>query len=212
MYKILTRLHTQSPGVFRYHMISDDSGHLMEYQAETLEEVELEVIKILEKVGCYDLRIVEEQPYYIDLEYSEDPDFDGESEGEAALRMLNFVGWRDLRISDNKPFTIELIFGTRPEEQPSHYTLTITAPEDCIVEPNEFTDIVAGCSRNAKITFPENWCSFHMIIDGEEANEGNPSWIEYEPLTNTEGVLTFQGINSDHTIEIVIDRKNEERA
>jgi hypothetical protein len=186
-------------------MISDDAGNISEFQAETLEEVELEVIKILEKVGCYDLRIVEEQPYYIDLEYSEDPDFDGESEGEVALRMLNFVGWRDLRISDNKPFTIELIFGTRPEEQPSHYTLTITAPEDCIVEPNEFTDIVAGCSRNAKITFPENWCSFHMIIDGEEANEGNPSWIEYEPLTNTEGVLTFQGINTNHTIEIVLD-------
>lgn len=205
MYKILTRLHTQSPGVFRYHMISDDNGNLSEFQAETLEEVELEVIKILEKVGCYDLRIVEEQPYYIDLEYSEDPDFIGENEAMAALKMLNFTGWGDLRISDNKPFTIELIFGTRPEEEGTYYTLSIIAPETCLVEPALIEGIEPGCSRTAKITFQEEFTPFHILVDGEEQTNGIPDWIEYEPLSSTEGVLAFQGINNDHTIEIVLD-------
>lgn len=205
MYKILTRLHTQSPGVFRYHMISDDAGHLSEFQAETLEEVELEVIKILEKVGCYDLRVVEEQPYYIDLEYSEDPDFNGENEAIAALKMLNFVGWKDLRISDNKPFAIELIWGTRPEEEGPYYTISIMAPEGTVVEPSYLEGIGEGCSRSAKITFPEDFNSFHFIIDGEESSTGIPEWIDYEPLNMNEGIITFQGINSDHVIEIVVD-------
>lgn len=205
MYKILTRLHTQSPGVFRYHMISDDAGNLSEFQAETLEEVELEVIKILEKVGCYDLRVIEEQPYYIDLEYSEDPDFNGESEAAATLKMLNFIGWRELRISDNKPFSITLTWGTKPEEEGPYYTLTITAPETCVVEPNYIEGIGEGCSRSAKITFPEDFNSFHLIVDGDDTTSGIPEWIDYEPLTSNEGIITFQGINNNHVIEIVID-------
>lgn len=205
MYKILTRLHTQSPGVFRYHMISDDAGNISEFQAETLEEVELEVIKLLEKLGCYDLRIVVEQPYYIELEYNEDPDFIGEKEAATALKMLNFMGWGDLRISDNKPFSVELFFGKRPEEEGPYYTLSITAPENCLIEPALIEDIGPGCSKTAKITFPEEYTSFHILVDGKEQNSGIPDWIEYEPLSSTEGILTFQGINTNHTIEIVLD-------
>ena len=205
MYKILTRLHTQSPGVFRYHMISDDAGNISEFQAETLEEVELEVIKILEKIGCYDLRVIEEQPYYIDLEYSEDPDFNGEKEAEAVRKMLNFIGWKDLRISDNKPFIIELTWGTRPEEIGPSYRITLTATEGTIIEPSYLDCVGEGCSRSAKVIFPEDFEAFHFIIDGEVISSGIPEWIDYEPLSMNEGIITFQGINSDHIIEIVVD-------
>ncbi len=202
MYKILTKLHTESPSIYRYHMITDDKGNLCEFAASTLDEVELEAIKILEKVGCYDLRIVEEQPYYIDLNYDEDPDFDEKQIKNEALSMLNYMGWGDLKISDNKPFSIDLIWGYKPEEPIPTYTLTILLDGEQV---EEITDIEEGGTRSFSITLPEECDAFHLIIDGVEL-KGIPKWVEYQWLTENTGILTFKGITDDHTIEIIIDK------
>lgn len=205
MYKILTHLHTQSPGVWRYHRVLNEDGNMVEFQVETLEEAELELTKVLETVGVYDARVISEQPYYVDIIYAEDDDFNGEDEELVALRMLNHMGWKDLRIADNKPFGIEVFFGTRPEEYADLYTLQIVAPDGCSVEPALIQDIPEGSSKTVLLTFAEPFKSFHLLIDGQEDTTGIPDWISYTSLSSTEGVLTFQGISDSHLIEIVLD-------
>lgn len=205
MYKILTHLHTQSPGVWRYHRVLNEDGDMVEFQVETLEEAELELTKVLETVGVYDARVISEQPYYVDIIYTEDDDFNGEDEELVALRMLNHMGWKDLRIADNKPFGIEVFFGTRPEEYADLYTLQIVAPDNCSVEPALIQDIPEGSSKTVLLTFAEPFKSFHLLIDGQEDTTGIPDWISYTSLSSTEGVLTFQGISDSHLIEIVLD-------
>ncbi len=206
MYKILTRLHTLSPGVFRYHRVKNDQGKWVDFQAETKEEVEMEAIKLLKRVGCLDLKVIQEEPYYIDLDYSEDEDFDGEDEGARALAMLQYMGWGDLRISDNKPFSIDMIWGERPAEEEETYAITIMVPEGCAAEPTSIENIKKDTSRSAVITFAKPVEAFHLVIDGEQLNAGIPTWIDYEVLTDTMGVLTFKSITHSHVVEIVIDK------
>lgn len=206
MYKILTRLHTLSPGVFRYHLVKNDLGEYVEFQAETKEEVELEAIKLLKRVGCLDLKVIQEEPFYIDLDYSEDEDFDGEDEGAKALAMLQYMGWGDLRISDNKPFSIDMIWGERPAEEEELYAITIMVPEGCAVEPGAIENIQKDTSRSAVITFNKPVEAFHLVIDGEQLTTGIPTWVDYEPLTDEMGILTFKSITHSHVVEVVIDR------
>lgn len=204
MYKILTRLHTLKPGVFRFHMIQNDQGEWVEYIADSLDEVELEAIKILERVGALDLKVVQEEPYYVDVRYSEDEDFNPDNEEARALALLNYIGWGDLKISDNKPYTVDLHWGVREEEKKEKYYIDITSPIVCQFEPRYMDGIVEGSSRSTTITFIQPVDSFHLIINGEEV-EGLPSWIEYMSLSDTQGVLTFKGITQNYDIEVVVD-------
>lgn len=203
MYKILTRLHTLKPGVFRFHMIQNEEGEWMDYQAETKEEAELEAIKILERVGCLDLKVVQEEPYYIDIKYDIDADFNEDNEEARALSLINYVGWGDLKISDNRPFSIDMIWGEREENKTRHY-INITSPNICQCEPRYMDNIVPGSSRSTTITFVQPVESFHLIINGEKC-DGIPSWIDYMYLSDTQGVLTFNGIKKDYEIEVIVD-------
>ena len=203
MYKIITRLHTTKPGVFRFHMIQNEEGEWIDYQAETKEEAELEAIKILERIGYLDLKVIQEEPYYIDINYDIDADFDEDDEKANVLSLINHVGWGDLKILDNRPFSVDMIWGEREESKVRHY-INITAPNICQCEPRYMSDIVPGSSRSTTITFVQPIESFHLVINGKKC-DGIPSWIDYMHLSDTQGILTFNGIENDYEIEIVVD-------
>lgn len=203
MYKILTKLHTSKPGIFHMHMVQNADKKWVEYQAETKDEVELEALKILKHVGCDDLRVIVEEPYYVDLQYEEDPDFNEEDEKAKVLGLIKHTGWGDLKISDNKPFSIDMIWGVKEEEVVRH-TITMITPENCVCEPQMIENITPGTSHSLAVTFTEPVVSFHLIINGEEC-AGIPDWIDYIYLTDTQGVFTFNSINNDYEVEIVVD-------
>lgn len=203
MYKILTKLHTSKPGVFHIHMVKNADGEWVEYQAETKDEVELEALKLLKHIGCDDLRVIVEEPYYVDLQYEEDPDFNEQDEKAKVLGLIKHTGWGDLKISDNKPFSIDMIWGVR-EEVVVRHTITMITPENCVCEPMKLESIIPGSSRSLTVTFTEPVKSFHLIVNGEECL-GIPPWIDYIYLTDTQGVFTFNSITNDYEVEIVVD-------
>jgi hypothetical protein len=205
MYKILTHLHTQSPGVYRYHRVKNDKGEWVEYQTETLEDAEIEMLEILKNVGSCDIKVITEYPFYLDLHYKENEDFTGEEEKEEALTMLQYLGWDDLRISDHRPFEVDVIWGTKPEMEKPTYKVQLTSQANCTIEPMNFEEVAEGSSCSATITFNEPVKSFHLVINGEEQKLGNPEWIKYSSVTDNSYVLVFNGITTDYIIEIVAD-------
>lgn len=163
MYKIMTKLHTTRENVFAFHMVYNDNNDLVEYAVNTPEEAAEEALKLLGRVGYEDLRIVNDDPYYL-----------------------------------------ELIRGLKPTPEPNYYTLIVKG-EGVEVYKETTTDIVENSTVTVKVSFDAPVFTFHLIIDGEEYKDGNPDWVSYEEISETQGEYTFTGITSDHEVIIVID-------
>lgn len=73
MYKIMTKLHTTRDNIFAFHMVYNDNDELVEYAVDTPEEAANEALKLLGRVGYEDLRIVNDDPYYLELVYGVKP-------------------------------------------------------------------------------------------------------------------------------------------
>lgn len=198
MYKIMTRLHTETPSIWRVHRVNG-----AEFDAATEEELKDEVVRILRFVGNCDLRIFQDVPYYLDLDYVEDPEFSYEEDKEKALRMLCCIGWNDLRIADNKPFNIEVILGEKPQEEETTYTLTITGPEGATISPAEIKDIKSTDINEVVMVLAEAK-QFHFKVDGEDAIPV-PEWIHIISIDNVTYRLVFSNIDQDREIEVVLD-------
>ena len=91
MYKIMTKLHTKAESVYRYYMIRNDQGELVDFETEDREEAAEVALELLRRVGYLDLRVVDEQPYYIEVEKTEDPGV-LDKDIENAEKLLGIVG------------------------------------------------------------------------------------------------------------------------
>ena len=67
MYKILTKLHTKSPGIYRMYMVRNEEGELVEYGTNDAREAAQIVHDVLSKIGYADLKIVDDRAYYVDI-------------------------------------------------------------------------------------------------------------------------------------------------
>lgn len=74
MYKILTKLHTSTENIYALHTVKDEDGNMIEYEAETGIEAAQEALKLLGQIGYEDLRIVNDESYYLDLIYGQKPE------------------------------------------------------------------------------------------------------------------------------------------
>ncbi len=74
MYKIMTKLHTQAGNIYAMHTVTDEDGEAIEYSVETPEEAAETALDLLKKVGYADLRIMDDQSYYLDLIYGIKPE------------------------------------------------------------------------------------------------------------------------------------------
>lgn len=166
MYKVMTKLHTRKENVYAFHMVEDENGEKVEYEAKTPEEA-----------------------------------------AETAISLLGRVGYEDLRIVDDKSYYIDLIYGEKPGPGPRYYTIRYMNIEDYEPDQEVIRHIEPGATVESMITFlrPELMASFHLIVDGVEYPDGNPDWISFEPITDTDVLIIYSNITSNHDVEIVID-------
>lgn len=200
MYKIMTRLHTKEGSIYRYYKIRDEYGRLVEFETEDKEDAAEVAMELLHQVGYLDLRVVDELPYYIDVNKTDDPGIT-DDDIENAERLLGVVGYSDLLLNHEAKYDIIWHWGIKPEPIKPTYTLTFINDTKGSWEYSEIDGITEGESRINFITIDEEYDSFHLVIDGYDCSEGLPSWIEYLG----EHVFKFNDIRDNHEIELIVD-------
>lgn len=208
MYRILTKLHTQSPGIYRMYMVRNEDGELVEYGTNDAREAENIVHNVLSKVGYADLKIVDDRAYYVDIvDVVDHPITDKDI--EEALDLLSRVGYSDLDLLNEASYDVDFHWGNRPEEEPETYALNFEG--EGVTFSKDFIDgILAGESRTVKVTFDTIPDAFHFKINGDEyhyeyTGSGIPEWISYIPIDDYNGELTINNINQNYVIEVVVD-------
>ena len=200
MYKIMTKLHTKAESVYRYYMIRNDQGELVDFETEDREEAAEVALELLRRVGYLDLRVVDEQPYYIDVEKTEDPGV-LDKDIENAEKLLGIVGYDDLYLNHDAKYDVIWHWGIKPQPIEETYALTFVNDLQGSWDYPEALEVRTGESRTNHLTMEGEYESFHLIIDGYDCRQGMPEWVEYL------GDLTFKfnNIQANHEIEIVVD-------
>lgn len=128
-----------------------------------------------------------------------------EEAAATALELLGKVGYEDLRIVDDKSYYLDLIYGKKPIPEPNLYVLTYENIVGYTPDVEKIENIEEGATVSSLITFDGPVDAFHLVVDGKEYKTGNPAWITFEEISDTEVKITYSGITRDHTVEIVID-------
>lgn len=204
MYKILTKMHTERDGVYRVYMIEDDKGCLVEYSTDNKDEVVSTALEILKRVGCADLKIVEDCPYYLEIKNVIDNNITTD-DIEHAEELIEQVGYRDLYLINDADYDVQLIWGEKPETETPIYVVSLEAPEGMIVTP-DFAEVEEHGSVEVTVTSAEKMGPYHLIINGEECSSGIPSWITFELIDDYSGKAILSDITQDYNIIIVADK------
>jgi hypothetical protein len=208
MYKIITKMHTLRDGVGRYHMILNDEGNLVEFATDDKEEAKLEALKILKKVGYNDLRIVDEQDFYIEVNNVIDNNITADDIVEAE-KILGKVGYEDLYLTNDADYDIELKWGIKPEGEQTTFTVTIVDNGEITAVPWEITDI----PEHGEVQFriqpkdPDNILGFHLFINGVICDAGIPDWLGIETFDDSTVTLTVKDITQDIALSVQFDRE-----
>lgn len=168
MYKIMTKLHTLANNVWRFEMVTNDKEEIVEYASMSKDEA-----------------------------------------AEKALELLGRVGYDDLRILDDQSYYLDLIYGKKPIPEPNLYVLTYENIEGYEPDLEVIENIEEGATVVSTLIFDKATYQFHLIVDGKEYKTGNPAWINYEIISDTEVKISYSGITRDHTVEVVIDKTEE---
>lgn len=203
MYKIITKMHTLRDGIGRYHMVPDENGNLIEFATDDKEKAKSEALRILKKVGYNDLRIVDEQDFYIEIENVIDNNITVDDITEAE-KILGNVGYEDLYLTNDADYNISLIWGKKHEETIPTYTVRVEATTPIVVTPSE-TEVEEHGNVEVMISSAEKMRAYHLVINGEECIAGIPDWIEFELLDEYSGKAILKDITQDYTIVIVPD-------
>jgi len=129
-----------------------------------------------------------------------------EEAATTALELLGKVGYEDLRIVDDKSYYLDLIYGKKPIPEPNLYVLSYENIKGYTPDKEKIENIEEGATVSSLITFDNPTEAFHLIVDGKEYKTGNPAWIDYEVLSETEVKIIYSGITRDHVVEIIIDK------
>lgn len=198
MYKILTHLHTQSPGIYR--LLEVDG---VEYGTEDLEEAAAMAKEVLTRIGYEDIKIIDDKDFYIEVSSYSLEDI---SDKEITLleQVLAKVGTDDISLSAVGDYNIDLIWGKRPEEVIPTYIIDIQAPEPMVATPNHI-EVPEHGSVEVVISSNERIGPYHLIINGEECTTGIPTWISFELLDENSGKAILTDITQNYEIVIVPD-------
>ena len=203
MYKIITKMHTLRNGIGRYHMVPDENGNLIEFATDDKEQAKSEALKILKKVGYNDLRIVDEQDFYIEIENVIDNNITDDDISEAE-KILGNIGYEDLYLTNDADYNINLIWGKKHEETTPTYTVRVEATTPIVVTPSE-TEVEEHGNVEVMISSAEKMRAYHLVINGEECIAGIPDWIEFELLDEYSDKAILKDITQDYTIVVVPD-------
>lgn len=198
MYKILTHLHTQSPGIYRFLMIDD-----VEFATDSLDEAAAMAKQVLTKVGYEDMKIVDDKDFYIEITSYSIDDIT-EEEIELLESALAKIGTDDISLSAPGDYEIGLVWGTKPEVIAPTYIVNIQAPEGITITPNHIEVIEHG-SVEVAISSISRIGPYHLVINGEECAAGIPTWIAFEQLDDYTGKAILTDITQDYEIVVVPD-------
>ena len=67
MYKIMTKMHTKREGIYRFLMVENENKQLVEFETDSRQAAEEMALSLLKKVGYADLRVVNDEPYYLEI-------------------------------------------------------------------------------------------------------------------------------------------------
>lgn len=203
MYKIITKMHTLRDGIGRYHMVSDENGNLIEFATDDKEQAKIEALKILKKVGYNDLRIVDEQDFYIEIENVIDNNITADDITEAE-KILGNIGYEDLYLTNDADYNISLIWGKKHEGTTPIYTIKVEATAPIVVTSSEI-EVEEHGDVELIISSTEKMGAYHLVINGEECITGIPDWIDFELLDNYSGKVILKDITQDYVIIVVPD-------
>lgn len=199
MYKILTHLHTQSPGVYRFLSAMGE-----EFASESLEETAAVAKEVLKNVGYDDVKIIDDKEFYVKIINHSIEDIT-EDEIDLLEKTLSEVGTDNLSLSALGDYEIDIKWGKRPEVEIPTYTVEFITSEPLYVTPNKITDIPEHSDVEVAIGSTESIGAYHLIVNGE-AYFPVPEWIEYEIVPEINGgKATLKDITQDYVIEIVPD-------
>lgn len=198
MYKILTHLHTQSPGVYRFLMIDD-----VEFATDSLDEAAAMAKQVLTKVGYEDMKIVDDKDFYIEVTSYSIDDIT-KKEIELLESVLAKVGTDDISLSAPGDYEIGLLWGKKSEPVVPTYVIDIQSPEDIMATPNHI-EVEEHGDIELVISSVDKMGPYHLIINGEECTTGIPTWITFELLDDYTGKAILKDITQDYTITIVPD-------
>lgn len=204
MYKILTRMHTKRDGIYRFYMVEDSDGRFIEYSTDSLDEVKDTALMLLKQVGYLDLKIVEDKPYYVEINNIIDNTIQPEDVNKA-LEIMGQVGYEDLYLTNDATYGVQLIWGQKPTPEQKEYIVKVTGPVELNYQP--ITHIVSEGVAQLEIplSFEKGVKVFHLIINGESFDKGVPNWIHYKHTSDTVGSLILDNINQNYDIYIEVD-------
>lgn len=203
MYKILTHLHTQSPGIYRFHAIDG-----IEFATEDLEEAAAMAKEVLTKIGYDDIKIIDDKDFYIEVTSYSLEDI-SDKEIDLIETVLAKVGTDDVALSAVGDYNIDLIWGKRPAIDTPIYTIDLITTEPLRVEP-QHVEVLEHGKVELVITSEEKIGPYHLLINGEPCDTGLPIWIQFELISETEGRATLLDITQNYVIEIIPDKKDVE--
>ncbi len=198
MYKILTHLHTQSPGIYRFHVVDG-----VEFATENLDEAAAMAKEVLTKIGYDDIKIVDDKDFYIEVSSYSLEDI-SEKEINLMESVLAKIGTDDISLSAIGDYNIDLIWGKRPEEVIPTYIVKVEATAPMTITPSE-TEVEEYGSVELMISSTEKIGPYHLIINGEECLNGIPDWISFELLSDYSGKAILKDITQDYIITVVPD-------
>lgn len=204
MYKILTKLHTRRDGIYRYYMVADKNGKSVEYTTPDKEEAKAMALTLLTRVGYEDLQIVDNQDYYVTIENIEDKAITDDDIKDAE-EMLGHIGSEDLYLTNDATYEVQLHWGTKPVPEQTKYTINVQGPTELLNQPIEYTMSDDEVELRVPLFFDKGVKVFHLIINEELMNRGIPAWIQYQHVSDTEGVLILRNIDRDYNIQIEVD-------
>ena len=177
MYKILTKLRTKYNTVYSFHTVKQEDGTVVEYVSDDLEEVKATTIELLKQVGYKDVRIVEEKPFYIEIDNVADSTIQ-DKDIQQMLELMEYIGSDDLILTNDASYNVSLYFGSKEEEKAPAHTVEVQTNEFFVVTP---TNIVVedGGTASFEIKMDDSVDRFNIQINGEEFKEGLPSYITY---------------------------------
>lgn len=135
MFRIMTKLHTQRDGIYRFLMTENEDGRLIEYATESREEVETMALTLLKKIGYADLKIVQDEPYYIEINNVLDEEVTS-GDIDEAIELLKERGYEDVDLGDDVTYDVSLIWGNKPLPEQPEYTVRVEGPVELNHQPN----------------------------------------------------------------------------
>lgn len=198
MYKILVHLHTQSPGVYRFLSFGG-----REFATLDLDVAVEKAKELLKRVGYHDVKIIDDKDYRVKVT-AQTIEAVGQEDIDKLEKLLGCIGSDDLTLSSVSDYDIDIIFNDGKEEEVITYSVELITPSN-IEHPASSLTIKAGEDAKFQIGFEEQINNFHFIINGEEFDDGLPSWLTYEEIETNIGIITIHNVVQNMVVELIPD-------